>query len=467
MNIHFRSRILLSLCLLCSFFAAHASHIVGGEVTYAYLGDSGIYSKYRISISIYEDCQNGQPAAIAQDNPAYVGIYGASDNPFITDSIFYSSSISVPSSINTACGSSAAPLVTCLIKKTFIKTYALPANTTGYLVSYQRCCRNASIANIVDPGDNGCTYACTIPPSPTTNNSAVFRNYPPQTICLGLPLAYDNSATDADGDSLSYGFQAALNCCGSSDVKPDPPLDAPFDSVVYISPFTSTAPMSGSPAIVIDPVTGMITGTPSKLGRYLVTVYCHEWRGGTLVNTISREFQFVTTDCGATTYHPYAGRDTTILEGDSIHFAATDGASFTWSPGTYLTSTTIADPVGHFPVAGHFAYTVHAISDSGCVGTDIINVTVLPYWQFIVPTGFSPSDGSYLRPIPMNNVTLISFKIFNRKGNMVYSGGPGDPGWDGTYKGTKQDIGTYFWELAYIDNNGKNRREKGDVTLIR
>jgi hypothetical protein len=155
MNIHFRSRILLSLCLLCSFFAARASHIVGGEVTYAYLGDSGIYNKYRISISIYEDCQNGQPAAIAQDNPAYVGIYGASANPFITDSIFYSSSISVPSSINTACGSSAAPLVTCLIKKTFIKTYALPANTTGYLVSYQRCCRNASIANIADPGDNG------------------------------------------------------------------------------------------------------------------------------------------------------------------------------------------------------------------------------------------------------------------------------------------------------------------------
>ena len=280
-------------------------------------------------------------------------------------------------------------------------------------------------------------------------------------------MAYDNSATDADGDSLSYGFQAALNCCGGASVKPYPPLGAPFDSVVYISPFTSTAPVSGSPAITIDPVTGIITGTPNAIGRYLVTVYCHEWRAGNLINTISREFQFVTTDCGATTYHPYAGRDTTILEGDSIHFAATDGASFTWSPGTYLTSTTIADPVGHFPVAGHFAYTVHAVSDSGCVGTDIINVTVLPYWQFVVPTGFSPSDGSYLRPIPMNNVTLISFKIFNRKGNMVYSGGPGDPGWDGTYKGTKQDIGTYFWELQYIDNNGKNRREKGDVTLIR
>ncbi len=211
----------------------------------------------------------------------------------------------------------------------------------------------------------------------------------------------------------------------------------------------------------------MITGTPSKLGRYLVTVYCNEWRAGSLINTISREFQFVTTDCNADAYHPYAGRDTTILAGDSIHFAATDGASFTWSPGTYLTSTTIADPVGHFPVAGHFAYTVHAVSDSGCSGTDIINVTVLPYWQFVVPTGFSPSDGTYLYPIAMNNVTLISFKIFNRKGNMVYSGGAGDPGWDGTYKGTKQDIGTYFWELQYIDNNGKTRHEKGDVTLIR
>ncbi len=221
MNIRFRSRIILSLCLLCSFFAAHASHIVGGEVTYAYLGDSGIYSKYRISIAIYEDCQNGQPAAIAQDNPAYIGIYGTSANPFITDSILYSSAISVPTLFTTPCGSTAPP-VTCLIKKTFTKAYALPANATGYLVSYQRCCRNASIANIADPGDNGSTYSCKIPPSSITNNSAMFRNYPPQIICLGLPLFYDHSAIDADGDSLSYGFQAALNCCGGAGIKPDP-----------------------------------------------------------------------------------------------------------------------------------------------------------------------------------------------------------------------------------------------------
>ena len=467
-------RILFLLCLLLSVFTARASHVVGGETTYTYLGDStsgGLsYSKYRISISIYEDCQNGQPEAIAEDDPAYIGIYTASGSlthPFISDSIFHTSAVSVPSSFTTACGSS-APLTTCLIKKTFTKTYALPTNTSGYLVSYQRCCRNSNIVNILNPDQNGCTYSCKIPAAPTHNNSAIFTNYPPQIICRGLPLHYDHSATDADGDSLSYSFQAALNCCeGGSTVKPYPPLGGPFDSVTYISPFTSGAPMSGSPAITIDPVTGIITGTPNAIGRYLVTVYCYEWRAGTLINATSREFQFVTTDCSADTYHPFAGNDTAILEGDSIHFAATDGASFTWSPGTYLSSTTIADPVGHFPVAGRFTYTVHGISDSGCVGDDIINVSVYPYAQYIVPTGFSPHATTYLAPIPMKNVVLSRFKIFNRKGNLVYSGGPADPGWDGTYNGTRQDTGTYFWELEYTDNNGKSRLEKGDVTLIR
>jgi len=32
-------------------------------------------------------------------------------------------------------------------------------------------------------------------------------------------------------------------------------------------------------------------------------------------------------------------------------------------------------------------------------------------------------------------------KVFNRHGSMVYNGGPADPGWDGCYKGVKQDLG--------------------------
>ena len=110
------------------------------------------------------------------------------------------------------------------------------------------------------------------------------------------------------------------------------------------------------------------------------------------------------------------------------------------------------------------------VSDSGCTGETIINVSVLDYSTFIVPSGFTPNGDNLndiLAPIPVLGSRLISFKIFDRKGKLIYNGGPNDPGWDGTYKGIKQDIGTYFWELLYHDNSGATRHEKGDVTLIR
>src|ERR1700733_11136331 len=50
------------------FLPAKATHIVGGEFTYIYLGDStsgGItFNKYQMSLSIYEDCLHGNPVAI-------------------------------------------------------------------------------------------------------------------------------------------------------------------------------------------------------------------------------------------------------------------------------------------------------------------------------------------------------------------------------------------------------------------
>ena len=460
---------------------AFASHIVGGEITYVFLGDSTsglsgkVYQKYRVSLSIYEDCVNGQPEAIAQDNPALMGVFDAATKATyeLDTNIFFATSITVPNKFSSPCGTITSFSGSfCLIKKTFIKTYALLANGNGYVVAYERCCRNASIANINSPGNQGATYYCTIPPSGTPNNSAVFTNYPPQTICLNHSLFYDHSATDADGDSLSYSFCAALNGANDADIKPLPYYPNWADSVTYISPYSSQIPFTGLPPIVIDPHTGIITGTPNKAGRYLVTVRCSEWRNGALINTIEREFQFlVTADCGFVPYAPFAGLDTIIMVGDSVRFNAIGGISYSWTPATYLNDPSIGNPVGFFPVAGRFTYTLHEVSDSNCDGTATRTITVLDYAQFTVPTAFTPNnDGNndFLKPLPvLSGATLVNFKVFNRQGHLVYDGGPNDPGWDGYYKGVKQDLGVYYWEILYRDDKGTERRLKGDATLVR
>ena len=50
-----------------------ATHIVGGELYYSYLGNN----QYRIQLTVYRDCFNGVPPF---DNPATVGVWDANNN---------------------------------------------------------------------------------------------------------------------------------------------------------------------------------------------------------------------------------------------------------------------------------------------------------------------------------------------------------------------------------------------------
>jgi len=428
---------LFFLLLSLSFYQASGSHIVGGEVTYQYLYDSisaqtnVTYYKYQVNVIIYEDCLNGQPLAIQQDNPAYFGVFYGTGQIFEMDTsenagdkaIPYASSIPVPANFANACVTKIP--ATCLLKKTFSKTYMLPASSSGYIVAYQRCCRNGATVNITDPANNGATYFCTIPPMPVTNTSAVFRNYPPQIICLNNPLFYDHSATDADGDSLSYEFCPACIGADQTDIKPppSPPDQLPplyYDSVTYNFGFSSKTPITSYPEIQIDPVTGLITGTPSRVGRYLVTVCCHEWRDGFLINTLKREFQFVVTPCTKVVVAdiPQFSTDPNTYIVDckdyTVNFqnTSTGGFSYHWNFGVHGTSqdTSAAfEPTFTYPDTGTF--TVQLLVNPSSTCTDSISRLVKIYPKFRAdfadsgalcpgsPIQFTDMSSSTLKPI--------------------------------------------------------------------
>ncbi len=463
-------RTLLLLCGICSYFSASATHLAGSDFTYIFIDSSGGTYHYRVTLNLYEDCLGGDPVAITQDNPAYFAVYGSSYTPVHVDSVNFTSSVAVPTTSMGPCGTGGVAL--CLLKKTFVKDYYLPASSTGYTVVYQRCCKNYALTNVADPGSYGSTYYCTIPPIGTAhyNNSAVFTTYPPLVLGLHSAFVIDHSATDADGDSLSYAICTAYDGASSGDIKPWPPTHPPYSPVAYVSPLTSANPMSCSVALSIDPVTGVLSGTPNVLGRYLIAICCHEWRGGVMINTTRREFEFSVQPLSAFIYHPFAGNDTIIYVGDTVQFSASHGSSYLWSPGTYLTSTTTFDPVGHFPDPGVFPYVLLETSDSGCIGYDTVIVTVLEESEMVVPNGFTPNgDGrnDVLKPVPVKNCTLVNFKVYNRKGELLYTATSPNDGWDGTYRGVKQEIGTYFFEVFYLDNYGKLRSKTGSATLVR
>lgn len=141
--------------------------------------------------------------------------------------------------------------------------------------------------------------------------------------------------------------------------------------------------------------------------------------------------------------------------------------SIRWIPDLYLSDNTIADPIA--TPAQTTVYTIIVVNDLGCRVQDSIKLTVLPD-ILLVPTAFSPNmDGhnDYFKPLNPN-LTSLSFQVYDRWGLKVFETDIIGDGWDGTYRGLKQDLGVYIWQAEYkLKDINKTFTANGNVTLIR
>ena len=277
-----------------------ATHIVGGGMTYECLGNSGNGMLYRFTMKVYVDCFNGN---IGFDDPANFAIYrGSNQFPFDDFQIelgsFQDININEPDCIDNL------PFI-CLQEGIYVFDRVLPISNESYFVEYQRCCRTNAITNIINPAGAGATYYVEITPEAQQlcNSSPIFNNFPPVVICNNYPLEVDYSVTDPDGDLLVYSFCAPVSGGGQGGggcftPAPNPPCPPPFDEVVFAAPnYSPTEPMGGNPVVQINPVTGVISGTPLLVGQYVVGVCVEEYRNGQLLSVTRRDFQFNVTPC--------------------------------------------------------------------------------------------------------------------------------------------------------------------------
>lgn len=382
---------LVLLAMLCLGSTMHATHIVGGDLSYVYLGNN----TYQFTFNIYRDCLppsqgGGSPAALQQDNPVYFSFFQGSSF-YDIDSFSYSSVILVPVNFSNDCINN--PPNTCISRMQFIFNKVLPPSNIGYTVLTQRCCRNETLNNINNPGTTGATYYCKIPPVPYhVNNSAAFINYPPQVICVNNPFNYDHSAFDPDGDSLSYSFCDALVGGDPQDPKPFNTSFPGLFSVSYKSPFSSSLPMSGLPPLTIDPQTGIITGTPNMQGRFVVTVCCTEWRNGVSINTVTREFQFVVANCSKAVVAniPVLSQEpnTYVVQCKSftVNFEnwSSGGFKYDWDfgvPSLTTDTSSLFEPSYTYPDTGTYKVTLWVNKGSTCPDSIVRLVKVYPTFK--------------------------------------------------------------------------------------
>jgi gliding motility-associated-like protein len=163
-------------------------------------------------------------------------------------------------------------------------------------------------------------------------------------------------------------------------------------------------------------------------------------------------------------------RDTSVVLGQPLQLNATGGTSYVWLPDNrWLSSTTINNPVA-LPQSD-IEYIVQVSDVNGCTGLDSIRVRLFRVAPGLyVPNAFTPNgDGKndIFRPVVLGIKSLDLFQVYNRFGQMVYSGTDIAKGWDGTFGGRPQDPANFVWIAEATDYTGKKIKRKGNVILIR
>ena len=162
-------------------------------------------------------------------------------------------------------------------------------------------------------------------------------------------------------------------------------------------------------------------------------------------------------------------RDTTIVVNQPLQLSGSGAELFSWNPPIGLNNSNIANPVALLSESQQYVLKVQ--SPSGCSATDTINIVVYKVKPGLyVPNAFTPNgDGNndVFRPIPIGMKSISYFKVYNRRGQLIFSSTVQNKGWDGTFKGSAQDADVYVWIVEGVDYLGKTIFQKGTVTLIR
>lgn len=169
------------------------------------------------------------------------------------------------------------------------------------------------------------------------------------------------------------------------------------------------------------------------------------------------------------------GNDTLVVIGQPLQFHATSSDvykdEYQWTPSTYLSDPTIADPIGQYGLEiRSMTYLVTATDSFGCYGKDTIHVTIAPTLPDIfVPSAFTPgkTSNSVFRPVCMGITSLEYFRVFNRMGQLVYSTSQIGQGWDGRVEGRWGETAAYVWVARGRDYAGRVISKKGTVLLLR
>lgn len=351
--------------------ALKATHIVGGEMNYTCLGDD----QYEITLTIFRDCFNGDPNAWF-DNPASIGIFDRENQLLQEVLVPLMNNDTLNPVLSGECF--VVPPNVCVHTTTYRTIITLPPIIGGYQLAYQRCCRNQTIVNIVEPLATGATYGVTISEQALLecNSNPKFQEWPPLYICVDQPISFDQSAIDLDGDSIVYQLCTPLQGANQTIPQPQPPNPPPYQEISWIDPpYNVDNMLNGVPdgePLQINPETGLLTGLPNTIGQFVVGICIEEYRDGRLISTTRRDFQYNVGICGQSVssfFAPDVQCDDLTVEFENTSEGANNFQWLFLEEETILGTSTEISPSFTFPDTGTYQVMLIAEPDESCRDT--------------------------------------------------------------------------------------------------
>lgn len=294
--------------------SAHASHLMGGEITWTCNGSG----QFVFQMKLYRDC-NG----VSIPNSLFLNV----DNHPIVGQI--QMSLVAQNDISPACNA-AGPAISCAaaqaqpqwpnsatpipgaVEEFIFRSSPIALTGTppaaGWVFSYTTCCRNPSTSNISNAASAGITIRAVMYAynnqnmNPCYDNSPEFLEPPSTVICNGYPFTYNQNAVDPELDSLSYAWAEPLGDTVSGSPAWNPPFSPQY--LAWAPTFSANSPLpgptlnAGNVPATIDPITGEISFTSFTSGNYVTCIKVQAWKCGQLVAEIYREMQVVMLACG-------------------------------------------------------------------------------------------------------------------------------------------------------------------------
>lgn len=373
-----------------------STHLIGGEMTYTCLGSN----MYEISLIIYIDCGASNTTGTSFDDFGVITVYNINNQELqqitISDPI---STLLSDQTVGNDCLELPSDL--CIEQGVYTTTVELPPIQGGYQIAYQRCCRNPSIINVPSPGDIGSTFVIYIPGSELViecNSSPEFNSYPPLALCLGDEVILDLSAFDSDGDSLTYELTNPLQ--GSNNMNPTEITPPPFDIIPWQTGYSANYPLNSNPIIDINSQTGIITGTPTLMGMFIIGIKVKEYRSGIFLGEIIRDFRFLVVDCNViTASFPLSSWYCNSLTVDFDN-NSNNADTYYWDFGENNSSSSLYEPNHTYLDTGTYLVTLIANPNTICADT---NSVTFPLYTELMPFFSNPDPEC----VDNNNFNLL------------------------------------------------------------